>query len=204
MRLLNRISRSLLLLTTLFLTACAVQTLHYSTDAPQWQQHQRELGQIRRYQVRGAFAWVDGKQKLYARFFWQQNSPEDYRLLLTNPFGGTQLDLHVQPDVVQLTDSKGRQYTATDPEQLIAELTGMKIPLNNLRQWIIGLPGETSDYVLNQNYRLKSIDYHENGQHWHVNYQGYSDNQLPAMPEEIILNQGDLQIKLKINQWTLA
>jgi outer membrane lipoprotein LolB len=41
---------------------------------------------------------------------------------------------------VELVDNKGKRYTATDAEEMIGKLTGMPIPLNSLRQWILGLP----------------------------------------------------------------
>ncbi|STD21029.1 outer membrane lipoprotein LolB [Enterobacter asburiae] len=33
---------------------------------------------------------------------------------------------------------------------MIGKLTGMPIPLNSLRQWILGLPGEATDYTLDE------------------------------------------------------
>ena len=54
----------------------------------------------------------------------------------------------------QITDNKGQHYTATDAEEMIGKLTGMPIPLNSLRQWILGLPGDATDYTLDDQYRL--------------------------------------------------
>ncbi len=88
------------------------------------------------------------RAKVYARFFWQQTGQDRYRLLLTNPLGSTELSLTAQPGSVQLIDNKGQTYTATDAEEMIGRLTGMPIPLNSLRQWIIGLPGDATDYSL--------------------------------------------------------
>ncbi len=68
------------------------------------------------------------------------NRPDRYRLLLTNPLGSTELSLTAQPGSVTLIDNKGQTYTATDAEEMIGRLTGMPIPLNSLRQWIVGLP----------------------------------------------------------------
>ena len=66
-------------------------------------------------------------RKVYARFFWQQFSPERYRLLLTNPLGSTEMDLNVQKNVVQLTDNQGKRYVSDNPEEMIRKLTGMAI-----------------------------------------------------------------------------
>ncbi len=64
---------------------------------------------------------------------------------------------------MQLIDNKGQTYTATDAEEMIGRLTGMPIPLNSLRQWIIGLPGDATDYSLDDRYRLRELNYTQNG-----------------------------------------
>jgi hypothetical protein len=33
------------------------------------------------------------------------------------------------------------------------------IPLNSLRQWIIGLPGDATDYSLDDRYRLRELNF---------------------------------------------
>lgn len=91
------------------------------------------------------------------------NRRDRYRLLLTNPLGSTELSLTAQPGSVQLIDNKGQTYTSTDAEEMIGRLTGMPIPLNSLRQWIIGLPGDATDYSLDDRYRLRELNYTQNG-----------------------------------------
>ncbi|MGQ7173604.1 lipoprotein insertase outer membrane protein LolB, partial [Escherichia sp. R-CC3] len=71
--------------------------------------------------------------------------------LLPGPLGVvTELELNAQPGNVQLVDNKGQRYTADDAEEMIGKLTGMPIPLNSLRQWILGLPGDATDYKLDE------------------------------------------------------
>ncbi len=166
----NRLFR-LLPLASLVLTACTInapQGPGKSPDAPQWRQHQQDVRNLNQFQTRGAFAYLSDEQKVYARFFWQQTGQDRYRLLLTNPLGSTELSLTAQPGSVQMIDNKGQTYTATDAEEMIRRLTGMPIPLNSLRQWIIGLPGEATDYALDDQYRLRELNYTQNGKTWHV------------------------------------
>lgn len=131
----------LLPLASLVLTACTLLGIkaRARADSPQWRQHQQEVRHLNQYQTRGAFAYISDDQKVYARFFWQQTGQDRYRLLLTNPLGSTELELNAQPGNVQLVDNKGQRYTADDAEEMIGKLTGMPIPLNSLRQWILGL-----------------------------------------------------------------
>lgn len=140
------------------------------------------------------------RAKVYARFFWQQTGQDRYRLLLTNPLGSTELSLTAQPGSVQLIDNKGQTYTATDAEEMIGRLTGMPIPLNSLRQWIIGLPGDATDYSLDDRYRLRELNYAKR-QNWHVTYGGYTTDTQPALPSNVELNNGAQRIKLKMDNW---
>lgn len=174
-----------------------------STTSPQWQQHQQNVEKITQFQTRGAFAYLSDKQKVYARFNWQQTAPDRYRLLLTNPLGSTELQLDAQGSVVQLVDNKGKRYVSNDAEKMISQLTGMDIPLENLRQWMLGLPGEASDYSLNEQYQLRELNYSRSGQEWKVNWQSYDSKVTPPLPSNLELREGDQRIKLKMDSWTL-
>ena len=194
----------LLPLAALVLTACSVTTPKgpgKSPDSPQWRQHQQDVRNLNQYQTRGAFAYISDQQKVYARFFWQQTGQDRYRLLLTNPLGSTELSLTAQPGSVQLIDNKGQTYTSTDAEEMIGRLTGMPIPLNSLRQWIIGLPGDATDYSLDDRYRLRELNYTQIGKTWHVTYGGYTSDTQPALPSNVELNNGAQRIKLKMDNW---
>lgn len=193
----------LLPLASLVLTACVTtppQGPGKSPDSPQWREHQQEIRKLNQYQTRGAFAYLSDEQKVYARFFWQQTGQDHYRLLLTNPLGSTELSLTAQPGSAQLVDNQGKTYTDVDGEEMIGKLTGMPIPLNSLRQWILGLPGNATDYKLDDQYRLREVNYTQNGKTWKVVYSGYND-QKPALPANMELTEGSQRIKLKMDNW---
>ncbi|MEB4676185.1 lipoprotein insertase outer membrane protein LolB [Enterobacteriaceae bacterium G50] len=193
----------LLPLASLVLTACVTTTPQgpgKSPDSPQWREHQQEIRKLNQYQTRGAFAYLSDEQKVYARFFWQQTGQDRYRLLLTNPLGSTELSLTAQPGSAQLVDNQGKTYTDVDGEEMIGKLTGMPIPLNSLRQWILGLPGDATDYKLDDQYRLREVNYTQNGKTWKVVYGGYND-QKPALPANMELTEGSQRIKLKMDNW---
>lgn len=150
---------------------------------------------------RGAFAYLSDEQKVYARFFWQQTGQDNYRLLLLNPLGSTELELNAKPGEAQITDNKGQHYTATDAEEMIGKLTGMPIPLNSLRQWILGLPGDATDYTLDDQYRLSQVNYTQGGKTWKVVYSAYDSKTQPSLPSNMELTQGSQRIKLKMDNW---
>lgn len=196
----------LLPLSCVLLAACttnAPRTSTGSVTSPQWQSHEAQVKKIEQYQTRGAFAYISDRQKVYARFFWQQSTPERYRLLLTNPLGSTVMELNAQPGVVQLTDNNGKRYVSDNAETMIQKLTDMTIPLDSLRQWILGLPGDATDITLDAQHRLKSLNYTRGGVTWKVEYLNYNTDVQPALPSQLELTQGEQRIKLKMDNWTL-
>ncbi|PWC12728.1 lipoprotein localization factor LolB [Brenneria roseae subsp. americana] len=196
----------LLPLASLLLTACSLNQPTgpgKSPTSPEWQQHQQKVQQLSQYQTRGSFAYLSDSKKLYARFFWQESSAQRYRLLLTNPLGSTELELRTQPGSVQITDNQGKRYEGKDAEYMVQQLTGMAIPLNNLRQWIIGLPGDATDFTLDDQFLLNKLTYRQGNQSWTVNYQSYNRKITPPLPESLELVQGEQRIKLKMDNWTV-
>ncbi|MEC5321151.1 lipoprotein insertase outer membrane protein LolB [Brenneria populi subsp. brevivirga] len=196
----------LLPLASVLLTACTLHqpaTSDHNQTSPEWRQHQQKVRQLSQYQTRGSFAYISDSKKLYARFFWEESSSQRYRLLLTNPLGSTELELSAQPGSVQITDNQGKRYVGKDGEEMVQRLTGMAIPLDNLRQWILGLPGDASDFTLDDGALLSSVSYRQGGQSWNVSYQSYNRKVNPPLPQSLELTQGEQRIKLKMDNWTV-
>ncbi|MGL9734094.1 MAG: lipoprotein insertase outer membrane protein LolB [Symbiopectobacterium sp.] len=206
---LSHIARALRLLplVSLLLTGCTLTKPsgpNAMSDSPAWLQHKQQVQQLSQYQTRGAFAYISDSKKLSANFFfWQESSTQLYHLLLTNPFGGTELELRAQLDGIQITDVQGKRYIGKDAEYMLSQLTGMRIPLTNLRQWIMGLPGDAQQFTLDEHARLSTATLVQNGLTWEVKYLGYDDSITPTLPNALELTQGEQRIKLKMNNWTV-
>ncbi|MEQ4922087.1 lipoprotein insertase outer membrane protein LolB [Proteus hauseri] len=197
----------LLPLTALLLSACNLNQINTqgsgSDNNPQWQERQQALKKISQYETRGAFAYIEQSHKVYARFYWQDRTEENYRLLLTNPLGTTELDLNVMPGVIEVTDNKGKKYYSDNPVEMIYQLTGMVIPLKNLRAWLIGLPGDATIFELDAHHLLKSVTWQAPEGDWIVSYQAYDSTTTPNLPQRLELRQGDRLIKLKMDNWDI-
>lgn len=198
----------LLPLASLLLTACTLteQSTTKGTSSasdPQWQARQQALTTLNQYQTRGSFAYISDKTKTSAKFFWQQYSPQRYRLLLTNPLGTRELELAVEPDLAQLTMKDGKTHLSDLPSELIFQLTGMNIPIDELSPLLIGLPGKATEFTLDENHLLKSVTFSQNGETWKLKYLAYDTKTQPILPSRMELTQGDRLIKLQMDSWTL-
>ncbi|MGO2336263.1 lipoprotein insertase outer membrane protein LolB [Providencia sp.] len=198
----------LLPLSCLMLTACVTTSQNTtkgtgSASDAQWKTHQQELAQLRDYQTRGSFVYNGGETKTYAKFFWQQYTPEKYRLLLTNPLGSRELELTVEPDLARLTTKDGKTHMSDVPSELIYQLTGMEIPLDDLTAWLTGSPGRATEFTLDENHLLKTVMFEQNGEKWQLDYISYDNKTVPMLPNHLELRQGNRIIKLKMDSWTL-
>ncbi|MGP1931293.1 MAG: lipoprotein insertase outer membrane protein LolB [Arsenophonus sp. ET-YP4-MAG3] len=168
-----------------------------------WINHQQQLMKLKKFETRGSFIYFGINNKIYSKFFLQQYTVSNYCLLFTNPLGTTELKLNITPHNIKIVDREGKKYFNNHPTQLIYQLTGMKIPIENLSYWLIGLPVNGASFTLDKNGLLKTIEYKKNGKNWHLNYFSYYQSSKPKLPSYIELTQGKQRIILKMDSWIL-
>ncbi|WP_260086709.1 lipoprotein insertase outer membrane protein LolB [Candidatus Palibaumannia cicadellinicola] len=190
---------------SLLLTSCSIHTPLLPAQSNlnlKWHNHKQLVAKINSYKLSGAFAYISNTQKVYARFYWEQIHTDHYRILLLNLIGQKQIDLYVRPGVVQIIDNHNQIYVSDDA--LIKKLLGIDIPLKNLCQWMLGLPGNTTNFTLDQRGYLHKIYSSHNGQYWTVTYKCYHYDTVPALPANLEIQQGENSIKFKIDNWSLS
>ncbi|WP_318444923.1 lipoprotein insertase outer membrane protein LolB [Photobacterium leiognathi] len=183
-------------ITFALLSGCA-QTPQ-DTQKVDWKTHQTQLKSLTDYQAKGVFGFYSPKQRIQLTFNWK-NHNDEYQLILIKMFK-TVLNLNSKPNNVTLVDPDGKTYRGTDATQLVKEITGLQLPLSQMRDWLIGLPTGADTYQLNNNDQVAYLAKDINGQVWEMHYNTYND-QTPALPTQMILSQGELQVRIKISQW---
>lgn len=71
--------------------------------------------------VQGGFVWRDVKGRL--------------TLDLTNPFGNILARVSVEPGQATLIQANGETLRATDPDGLVQQAIGQRVPVRDLREW---------------------------------------------------------------------
>ncbi|GAA03377.1 lipoprotein insertase outer membrane protein LolB [Photobacterium leiognathi] len=183
-------------ITFALLSGCA-QTPQ-DTQKVDWKTHQTQLKSLTDYQAKGVFGFYSPEQRIQLTFNWK-NHNDEYQLILIKMFK-TVLNLNSKPNNVTLVDPDGKTYHGTDATQLVKEITGLQLPLSQMRDWLIGLPTGADTYQLNNNDQVAYLAKDINGQVWEMHYNTYND-QTPALPTQMILSQGELQVRIKISQW---
>ena len=131
---------------------------------------------------------------------WRQQEQE-FDIDLHGPLGRKVAAINGKEGDVQLTTSKGKSYSATDPEDLMQDLFGYSLPVNGLRYWMRGIPDPQQKYAsleLDEQGRLKQL----NQAGWSIDYNRYHDGE-PAMPAFIKITNQTLNANIVIDHWSL-
>lgn len=120
--------------------------------------------------VQGGFSWLDERSR--------------YALDLTNPLGAIQARVEGDSRIATLTRSNGEQLQADDPDGLVEQALGSRIPVSGLRDWFEGklsrAPAAT-DVVRDDQGRLTAFE--QGG--WRANLSRYDDQG----PELLVLER---------------
>lgn len=199
---------SILILSTL-LSAC---TLDIASERPQniqyiekndatWLQHLQQLKQIKQYQTTGQLGYISNKERFSTRFSWQYQSPQSYSLLLSSTISSSTLKFEMSPFGITISDHKGNQRSASDAKNLLREIIGTDIPLQQLGNWLKGQPDEKADYQVGINHLLASFSYSVEGDVWTADYLNYHTEQKIPLPKDILLKSHQQTLKVRIDNW---
>ncbi|MEF2483543.1 lipoprotein insertase outer membrane protein LolB [Vibrio mimicus] len=192
-------------LASLFLLAGCATTPPQPVNV-QWQSHQLVLQQIQAYQLTGKLGYIAPEQRQSFNFQWQK-SPQQLSLRLSNFLGQTVLNLRVDEQGAQVDTYDDQIYRDQDAQSLIRNLTGLDIPIEQLEDWILGLPTQATHYELNEQNTLANLTKLASTAEWQVEYQRYQaidwQNKVVPLPDKLKLQQNKTSIQLVISQWTL-
>lgn len=164
------------------------------------------LKDVRQWKAAGKMAIRQNNEAVSATLNWRYDQP-DFQFRLTNLLGITLVDLRYENgDAVLKADDK--VVEGSDPQQVIAQITGWQLPVQRLLDWMKGLPGPTDQYQLNDKQLLQSLSPGpcEGCGEWSVSYANYGQVEDVWLPHALILTntqQPNTFIKIRIDRWTL-
>lgn len=130
----------------------------------------------------GKFSFRSPDNRESGQFYWNQNG-DDYLLRLVGPFGmGT---AEVENKSGNLTvRSRGETYQGDITDQLLLELTGISVPLNQLSNILVG-GGQLTQSA------------------WQVEYQAAMMVDDYLFPERLTLTSGDQVLQIFVSRWSI-
>ena len=193
------------LLIILALSACSRQGGLWDDSQRQqmWDARQQVVGELLEWNLyaRGALRLKGEAYNVGIR--WQRVDNDRFTMFLEAPFGQGVLRIDgLGPERFQLRLPNGSRFENSSAEALLDEAVGWSLPIRGLDYWIRGLPDprSASRHRLDAAGRAESIE--QDG--WDISYQGYFDDERPALPRRLSLANDKLTLKLVIERWQQA
>lgn len=166
-----------------------------------WQQHQQRLQHLDSWQVSGRIFIQSPKDGFSSNINWE-NQLENYHIRFTAPLGQGVYDLRGRPGHVTIVLPDNSIADAKDPETLIKQTLGVRLPVSGLRYWIRGLPDpadESRDILLDANERLIKLE--QAG--WEITINRYRQHGDYFLPDKLTMENRHMKIKMALKNWTL-
>ena len=202
---------ALLLLACIFVTACSTrisvpERTGMGAGIPaDWNQREQALLALDRWQLIGKIAVRQpGQAESAVINRWEQDG-DAYSLRLSSAFlglGNVQLD--GDGEFLLIRTGNGERYRSDDPEALVQEVTGWRLPLSDLPYWVRGIPapGSKAELGFGDSNQLKTLL--QSG--WEVHFQRYADalDGRPPLPSLITATNGEARVRLAISEWQVG
>lgn len=157
--------------------------------------------QIRDFALEARFALrvtppEQAAQSSGGRLSWEHKNGED-RLLIANPLGIGLAEIEISPGLARLRTGDGKRYESSDPDALLAEVTGQALPVSRLPAWLLGKAGHNTP--VDKDASGRPARFSEAG--WQIEY-AYADETEGALPIRLTLSHApDIELRLRIEEW---
>jgi outer membrane lipoprotein LolB len=182
------------------LAACAITSSTVPLNDTPWLSRQASLKALRYWDVSGRIAVINDQQGWHASLRWIQRGSA-YAIELFGPLGQGRLNIHGSPQGVSMQTADGQVLSAADPEQLLEQTTGMRIPISGLVYWLRGLPdpSQSSELTGNEKGQLTRLNQGD----WVIEYPLYTEVAKLELPTRIQAYRDQLKVKVVIDTWKL-
>ncbi len=193
--------RFLGILVVALLAGCAGVAPRPPVGAPEqaWAVHRDRLEALDSWRLNGRLAIRSEGEAWHASLNWHQENSH-YAVRITAPLGQGSLRLEGTPRFVQLQTSKGESAVSDDPERLLYQQLGWRVPVASLRYWVLGLPAPgAAQRQLDSQGRLAQLQ--QNG--WSIQFLDYRQEDGVDVPGRVFASRGDAEVRLVVGSWEL-
>jgi len=149
--------------------------------------------------LKGRIGIQTDKEGVTATLHWAQVG-DRYQLRFIAPLSQGTYELRGNQQQVTLLTAKNERFIAKDPEQLLLDNIGWKIPLTGLHYWVRGLPEPGADIdnlVKDDKGRIKDME--QSG--WRISILRYTKVNEFELPGKLFLQNDRFKLRLVIQDW---
>lgn len=152
------------------------------------------------WQLSGNFKVNTPAQKATSRISWQQQD-NDFIINLYTLFGVSVLNIEGTEQGVSID---GKPYPGRSAEQLVYQMTGWQLPVNDLKLWLLGRVDNARDVSLDpQGNFNRGLINDRAGRTWQLDLSKYKTVRGRSMPHKISLQHSDIRLKLAVSSWKI-
>ncbi|GLS91127.1 outer-membrane lipoprotein LolB [Psychromonas marina] len=191
------------LLLPLLFSGCAQLPKTEVQQNSSWATQQAQLEQLTDWSFSGKLAIITPEERNSVNIHWQQTA-QQFHIRLTTFLGMSVLEIQKNALQTVVIDADGKHYVSDNSEQLIKDLSGMELPINQLQQWIKGNPSDAS-YQLNENHQVSHLlGNDQTGGIWVIDYSDYRSLNNTNLPHRLQLTRDNLRLKFAISKWEIT
>ena len=149
--------------------------------------------------LKGRIGIQTDKEGVTATLHWA-NVGDRYQLRFIAPLSQGTYELRGDQQQVALQTAKNERFVAKDPEQLLLDNVGWKVPLTGLNYWVRGLPEPGADIEnLVKDDKGRITDMEQSG--WRISILRYTEVNDFELPGKLFLQNDRFKIRLVIQGW---
>lgn len=185
------------------LTACATHTpTSIDSENKSEDVHPKQLtspASMKHWTLSGALGAKRAKKAWSASFTWQQDNASNYHLHLYGPLGGGNVVIDKKGNQMTFQDNQIKK-TSDNPEALLYQQTGLRLPLKSFYYWTRGLaaPGPVEMMTKNDDGTVHMMKQNQ----YTLVYQNYEIIQGIKLPTKIHIENHEGIVKLVIKNWS--
>nr|VFK52012.1 MAG: outer membrane lipoprotein LolB [Candidatus Kentron sp. TC] len=195
-----------LVILSILLAACSLlpesPLIQVADPHATWQARARKLARIEEWFAAGRIAIRAADDAWNVNMHWRQRV-DSYRIRFNAPLALGAAEIKGDPYGVLLRTTNRKTFSATDPESLLWDTLGWRIPVSGLRYWILGMAdGEApvDGLEIDAAGRLKRL--YQSG--WEIRYLGYRRVDEFELPVRLELENNRLDVRIRVSRWVLT
>jgi outer membrane lipoprotein LolB len=198
------IKKRITLLSFCALTACT--TTQKPAEAPAQNkvipvaQRQAKTNMVSSFEIQGAMAAKSNKKGWSASLNWVQTGANNYQIRLLGPIGSGTVLINRQGGVVTFQDG-AKKSTSNNADELLAQQTGIRLPVNHLYYWVRGLPAPGGNPSTHYDQFNHLVQLQQSG--YSINFTRYTSVNGVDLPSMIHLQGNGVMVKVVIKQWKI-
>ncbi len=166
-----------------------------------WPERRDFLRQLDDWRLEGRLALKSGGDGYNGTLTWEQME-DDVDFRVRGPFGVGGFRIHGDRKQLRIETTRGDEYLLSDPEAEMAQELGWSLPVHSMRYWIVGVsdPEAAAEETVDDHGML--VELSQGG--WDIRYDGYEAASGTLLPRKIVMQSGDVRIRLVADRWSLA